>query len=327
MADYLRDYVRNLSLPEEDSAAKDFYLRNAGSAGGSNIPEEETPAPEPSKSLRLWSGTYVPEGETPPEGLRQTGRFSATNVAPESQLKGDVNYGLYESPTSAATPMEETLNDKISRFKEIAIGKIGYDPDKINPDKQAYEDFTKDLPGLFRHVFQGNAVWNNLTPEQQTHWDNIKKQYMTQKVKEYTTTKKDGDDMLKTMMTLFGQEMGRSERGTKIGTPGSYVLDREGNVIKQLPEKAEKPARITGNVGINPETGGEEYINTDGTFSGIKPGAKPSSKKGGIVNPLLGTGELKIGGTYQGKTITDVYRVNNKPTKLKFTDGTETDVK
>ena len=109
----------------------------------------------------------------------------------------------------------------------------------INPTKQAFEDFTKDLPALFRHVFQGNAVWNNLTPDQAKYWESIKSQYIARKVKEYDRTKKDGSELLNSMMTMFSQEMGR-EAGTKTVAPGSYIIDKSGKVISKVPEKAEK---------------------------------------------------------------------------------------
>jgi hypothetical protein len=42
-----------------------------------------------------------------------------------------------------------------------------------------------------------------------------------------------------------------------------------------VPRKPEKGEKLTGNVGINPKTGKEEYLMTDGSFSGTAPGSKP----------------------------------------------------
>jgi hypothetical protein len=48
-------------------------------------------------------------------------------------------------------------------------------------------------------------------------------------------------------------------------------------------EDAKKP-HLTGNVGINPATNKEEYLMSDGSFSGTAPGAKPKSAgKGGLA--------------------------------------------
>jgi len=210
----------------------------------STIKAEETPADSqevqiisPSESTTLWGTTYVPEGGKVPEGKTNVGTFSATGVVPQSKLKEGVKYNIYETP--GPKDEEGDLANKIKRFRDIAISKIGYDPDTINPTKQAFEDFTKDLPDLFRHVFQGNAVWNNLTPDQAKYWESIKSQYIARKVKEYETTKKDGSELLNSMMTMFSQEMGR-EAGTKTVAPGSYIIDKSGKVISKVPEKAEK---------------------------------------------------------------------------------------
>ena len=86
----------------------------------------------------------------------------------------------------------------------------------------------------------------------------------------------------------FAKRYGLETKPTKKWEEGGYgkkeLINEKGEIIATRnvpvkPEKKEKSPKITGNVGINPATGKEEYINTNGSFSGIQPGVKPKAEK------------------------------------------------
>ena len=64
--------------------------------------------------------------------------------------------------------------------------------------------------------------------------------------------------------------------------------------------------KVTGNVGINPKTGKEEYLMTDGSFSGVVPGAKPkAAKTGGLASLETGGAGEKMLDAATAKSILD----------------------
>jgi hypothetical protein len=97
-------------------------------------------------------------------------------------------------------------------------------------------------------------------------------------------------------------------------------------VIGRKPEKTESKAKITGNVGINPETNSEEYLMTDGSFSGTKPGAKPASKKakGGLAR-LEDKNDKKVDDAQERKWAAEALAKNpEKADKIKANFKTRT---
>jgi len=90
-------------------------------------------------------------------------------------------------------------------FEKTVFDKIGGNPFLIQPYDEVIKA-DKDLPELFNHVFQGQAVWSDLPKldkDQRAYWEQIKKQHHERAYKEALGKKQQMEQAYKWMMGQF----------------------------------------------------------------------------------------------------------------------------
>lgn len=93
-------------------------------------------------------------------------------------------------------------------FERNVFAKIGGNPFLINPYDEVIKA-DKQLPELFNHVFQGQAVWSDLPKldkDQRAYWEKIKKEHHERVYKEVSGKKKQMEEAYKWMMGQFNYD-------------------------------------------------------------------------------------------------------------------------
>jgi len=100
-------------------------------------------------------------------------------------------------------------------------------------------------------------------------------------------------DAAKASDTEIAQWLKYNKQDERIDSP-----QREAQIKRERPEKAAAAPKITANVGVNSRSGKNEFLMTDGSFSGVEAGAKPT-ERGSRRNPRA---EIQEGADLKPKT-------------------------
>ena len=169
-----------------------------------------------------------------------------------------------------------------------------------------------DIHNLLETIESGNQPGTNgLLQTQPTYTPEQIQALKVEEIKKSLDLQRLNPKAWESLAKRYGLETKPTRKWEEGGYGKKELINEKGEIIATRnvpvkPEKKEKSPKITGNVGINPATGKEEYINTNGSFSGIQPGVKPKAEKSSAVKDLLnvGTKPIKTGtATLNGKQI------------------------
>lgn len=118
-------------------------------------------------------------------------------------------------------PRNPLVASSRAQFEQLVFNKIGGNPFLVNPYDEVIKG-DRDLPDLFNHVFQGQAVWSDLPKldkDQRAYWEQIKKQHHERIYKEASGRKQQMEQAYKWMMGQWaydqkqaGMEQARADK-------------------------------------------------------------------------------------------------------------------
>lgn len=179
--------------------------------------------------------------------------------------------GKTEEIEGVKTRMENLLK---FGFRVEIPGKPGeFYPVGSKEDIEGTSKMVEEKQMVKAHIM---AALETGTPQVAEAAEKISLEYMKEKAKGKTELlKQKGLDTREEKKEISAEKRASEANKTRITAAG---------ISANKPKSGDK-VKITGNVAINPETNKEEYLMTDGSFSGKTPGAKPGTKKEGLQFP------------------------------------------
>jgi hypothetical protein len=172
-------------------------------------------------------------------------------------------YGLVNSPALLSEQMADlnaesaTVESQLAKAKGDDLVALQTKKQELSKARDTLSMQSKDFADMLEKKKRLELAELESVKKQVKTFDQVKGEV----AEGLATGKKYPDELMK----LLGV-------GKYAGTGGTIFDTGTGKVVREKPEKGEK---LTGNVGINPKTGKEEYLMTDGSFSGTAPGSKP----------------------------------------------------
>jgi len=113
-------------------------------------------------------------------------------------------------PNSVMYPPGESDFKNREKYSAFVIGKMGFDPDTLDPYAEVEKAQELELPSVFEKAFGGKILYrdkDNLTKEEKDHWNVVHKAFNVY-VKDRATDKaKRGKDEYKTRMKVFDDKL------------------------------------------------------------------------------------------------------------------------
>lgn len=134
--------------------------------------------------------------------------------------------GIGAQPPAGRLARDVDFTD-VAGFEQQLIQRIGFDPMTFNPMAEMESETSKNLPGLFRHIFQGQVSWNDrgsLTSEQNAYWIATKNAYRAQMLEKHKQAQKTAKWAYEQGMKKFHEEAGRALTRQKAARPATAKL-------------------------------------------------------------------------------------------------------